>query len=40
MELRDHTISKKSVSRYTGICYMYIIIILFFVFSIYYNFIG
>jgi hypothetical protein len=35
MELRDHTISKKWVSRYTSICYMYSVIILFYVFSVY-----
>lgn len=40
MELRDHTISKKWVSRYTSIGYMYSDSILFYVFSIYYNFID
>lgn len=35
MELRDHAISKKWASRYTGICYMYSDSILFYVFSVY-----
>ena len=35
MELRDRTISKKWVSRYTGICYMYGDMSIVYVFSVY-----
>ncbi len=35
MELRDHAISKKWVSRYTGICYMYSDMSIVYVFSVY-----
>jgi len=35
MELRDHAISKKWVSRYTSICYMYSDMVIVYVFSVY-----